>query len=237
MTRRRWIADQFSETHAVLVGEHADHLTRVLRAQAGQEFDISAGGRLRRGRISAIQAGRVEFTLGEELVSKPAPQITLMLAVFKFDRMEWAIEKCVELGVASIVPVVSRRTEPHLGAAAVKRVGRWQRLARTAAEQSRRLEAPVVLAPVRLNEALQQGSEGLRIVLSEVEESMSLQDALGGAPSEGLTLAVGPEGGWTEDELAQFQSAGWQAASLGPNILRAETAAIAALAVAASKLA
>src|ERR1022692_1649768 len=110
MTRRRWIADEVSGNHAAITGDHAEHLVRVLRARVGQEFDIAAGNVVRRGRIVTIQEGRVDFELGEEVCTAPAANITLLLAVFKFDRMEWAIEKCTELGVSRIVPVIAGRT-------------------------------------------------------------------------------------------------------------------------------
>src|ERR1700722_9252594 len=135
MTRRRWIADEVSGDRAALIGEHADHLVRVLRARVGQEFDIAAGKAARRGRISLVEDGRVEFDLGEEVSGADLAEITLVLAIFKFDRMEWAIEKCTELGVSRIVPVIVRRTDFHLAAAAVKRTERWQRIARQASEQ------------------------------------------------------------------------------------------------------
>src|ERR1700739_4180151 len=138
MTRRRWIADESTATHAALTGDHADHLVRVLRARVGQDFDIATGTSLRRGRITSITGNRVEFELAEEIPVADAILITLLLAIFKFDRMEWAIEKCTELGVTRIIPVIARRTDSHLAAAAAKRHDRWQRLALQASEQSRR---------------------------------------------------------------------------------------------------
>src|SRR5579872_4646326 len=118
MTRRRWIADEVSDNQAALTGSHADHLVRVLRARVGQEFDIAGDGTVRRGRIITIREGRVEFELGEKVTSSPTLELTLLLAIFKFDRMEWAIEKCTELGVSRIVPVIARRTDAHLASAA-----------------------------------------------------------------------------------------------------------------------
>jgi len=124
MTRRRWIADETSGNIAALTGAHADHLIRVLRARVGQEFDIVAGDTVRHGRIVAIKAGCVEFELGEGISATTTANITLFLAVFKFDRMEWAIEKCTELGASRIVPVIARRTDAHLTSAATKQSNR-----------------------------------------------------------------------------------------------------------------
>jgi 16S rRNA (uracil1498-N3)-methyltransferase len=234
MTRRRWIADEFSSTHAVLTGDHAAHLSRVLRAQVGQEFDIAIKDAVRRGRIVGISPDRVEFELAEVVAAASSANVTLLLAIFKFDRMEWAIEKCTELGVARIVPVIACRTDTHLASASEKRVERWRRIAAQAAEQSRRLGPPEIVAPLKLQRALSSRGQ-LRIVLSESENHLQLGDAINGAAGEVL-FAIGPEGGWTEDELQLFQNTGWVSASLGATILRAETAAIAATAVVMSVL-
>jgi 16S rRNA (uracil1498-N3)-methyltransferase len=234
MTRRRWIADEVTGSRAALIGEHADHLIRVLRARVGQEFDIATGAAVRRGRIVSIADTRVELELGEELPVSQTANLTLLLAVFKFDRMEWAIEKCTELEVSRIVPIVARRTDAHLASASHKRVERWRRIALQAAEQSRRISPPEIDAPLKLQEAVGLPG-GLKIVLAEAELQRHLRD-LCTADTGDILLAVGPEGGWTEDELQIFQNAGWIAASLGPTILRAETAAIAATAVVMSGL-
>jgi 16S rRNA (uracil1498-N3)-methyltransferase len=233
MTRRRWIADETSGKTAALTGEHALHLSRVLRAEIGQEFDIATGASVRRGTITSISDKRVEFALGEEQLIAAAPDITLALAIFKFDRMEWAIEKCTELGVTRIIPIVANRTDPHLAAATTKRRERWQRLALQASEQSRRARPPEIAAPAKLKEFI--GVAGSRIVLAESENNTRLRDALVSRPSI-LTLAIGPEGGWTADELQWFRDSGWTAASLGDTILRAETAAIVATALALDAL-
>lgn len=236
MTRRRFIADEFSHDRAVLAGDHAEHLSRVLRSSVGQEFDISAGLTVRRGVITAVQSDRIDFELHEEIPGAVAHEITLLLAIYKFDRMEWAIEKCTELGVARIIPVISRRTDSHLASASAKRVERWERIARQASEQSRRVAPPDISQPQKLSEALRT-LEGLRIVLAESEGETQLRDLLlHAAASNAITLAIGPEGGWTEDEIKSFHQHGWKSASLGPTILRAETAAIAGCAIVVSAL-
>lgn len=235
MTRRRWIADEVSDNHAAITGDHAKHLARVLRARVGQEFDIVARGVVRRGRIVDLGDDSVQFELGEEIAAAASASLTLLLAIFKFDRMEWAIEKCTELGVSRIVPLIARRTDAHLAAAAVKRVERWRRMVREASEQSRRVSPPEISGPVKLQDALQP-STGLRIVLSEVEDTMQLREVAGADSSGEITFAIGPEGGWSEDELQRFKDSGWTSASLGPTILRAETAAIAATAILLAQL-
>jgi 16S rRNA (uracil1498-N3)-methyltransferase len=236
MTRRRWIADEFSGNHAALVGAHAAHLVRVLRARVGQEFDIVTGATTRAGRITQVTDQRVEFELGEEMAAVEVPNITVLLAIFKFDRMEWAIEKCTELGVSRIVPFVARRTDAHLAVSAAKRVERWERIVRQAAEQSRRSTPPEVSLPLKVKEAVAL-TASTRILLAEAEEQVTLKDALQSHfPSGDLLLAVGPEGGWIEEEILLFSQSGWTSASLGNTILRAETAAIAATAIVLSEL-
>lgn len=234
MTRRRWIADEISGSRAALVGTQAEHLARVLRAHIGEEFDIGAEGRVRRGRIISVTPERVEFELGEELPAVVLPDITLLLSIFKFDRMEWAIEKATELGVARILPLIAERTDSHLASAAVKRVERWRRIAREAAQQSRRAAPPEIAVPVRLQEVLSFAAER-RIVLSEAEEQVAPKQAVTGFKGS-LALAIGPEGGWTGEEECAFREHGWIAASLGPTILRAETAAIAAVSIVVAEL-
>jgi 16S rRNA (uracil1498-N3)-methyltransferase len=229
LTRRRWIADEVHGNRAALTGEHASHLSRVLRAQIGEEFDIACGDAVRRGRVVSISDDRVEFALGENVDAKTAANLTLVLAIFKFDRMEWAIEKCTEIGVTRIIPVIARRTDAHLAAAAAKRRERWERIVRQAAEQSRRVAPPEVSVPIKLKEL--SSTSGPLIVLAESDTGKMLRDVLPPSAS-GAVLAVGPEGGWTDEELEWFRQSGWTAASLGNTVLRAETAAIVATALA-----
>lgn len=235
MTRRRWIADTHDATTATLSGEQAAHLARVLRAAPGMVYDVVAGGHLHRAEIKSVAEDAVIFTLHEELQAAAALPVTLLLAIFKFDHMEWAIEKATELGVARIVPVVARRTEKHLAHAAEKRVERWRRIAREAAQQSRRSDVPEIAEAAPLKLAAAGIESGLKILFDETETqrtvSEGLQDAAGA-----VTFALGPEGGWTAEEREMMLGAGWMPVTLGPRILRAETAAIAAMAIAAELL-
>jgi 16S rRNA (uracil1498-N3)-methyltransferase len=235
MTRRRWIADEVSGTRAALVGAHADHLVRVLRVRLGQEFDIVTGDTVRRATVASVADGRVEFELGEKIPVAATARITLLLSIFKFDRLEWVIEKCTELGVARIVPVIACRTDAHLASAAVKRVERWRRIALQAAEQSRRESPPEVDSPIKLPEAVVLPGV-LRIVMAESEQQIRLRDVFSSTAKGQVLLAIGPEGGWTGEELQLFQKAGWLPASLGQTILRAETAAIVASSITVSEL-
>jgi 16S rRNA (uracil1498-N3)-methyltransferase len=242
MTRRRWIAEHWDEATASITAAQAEHMVRVLRAQPGMEADVVAGGRVFHAQVAAVAPHEVRFNLIAEVEADPALPITLVMSVYKFDRMEWAIEKATELGVAEIAPVMARRTEKHLALAAEKRVERWRRIAQEAAQQSRRSDVPVIRDPVSLPPRARAAAKGTRVVLAEQERSTTLralvEEAIAAAENEmpQFEIAIGPEGGWAPEEEALFDANGWRAASLGPRILRAETAAIAALAAVASFL-
>jgi 16S rRNA (uracil1498-N3)-methyltransferase len=242
VTRRRWIADTWDEATASLSGTQADHLIRVLRAQPGMEFDIVAGGHVWHAVIAGITGDSVRFNLVAEVQADPALPLTLLLSVFKFDRMEWVIEKATELGAERIVPLIARRSEKHLVQAAAGRVERWRRIALEASKQARRSDVLQIEDPLPLKSALRQEEKALRLVLAEQERSTTLHHAIGDALAAAgdeipvLRLAVGPEGGWTAEEEATFDAENWNPVSLGPRILRVETAAIAAMAVAAALL-
>jgi len=231
MTRRRWIADQFSDDHAELLGQNAAHLAKVLRARVGQEYEIVCGEAVRLGTIASVSEERVEFALGAAAPERNEHEIVLVMAIYKFDRMEWAIEKCTELGATRFVPVIARRTDAHLAGAAAKRVERWRRIAHEAAQQSRRLRAPQIDEAVKLKFALALEAP-TRLLLNENERSEKIREALSEAATP-VIFAFGPEGGWTEEELSQFSAAGWRSVTMGSTILRAETAMIAAMAAAA----
>lgn len=229
VSRRRWIADEWSSDRAAIVGQNARHLAQVLRAKVGQTFELAHAGELRLGTIVAIDQDRVTFQLGE-IVAPVQMQhdVEVLLAVFKFDRFEWAIEKLTELGVSRVIPLIAERTDSHLAKAADKRVERWRRIAHEASQQSRRGGQPEIAAPILLRQAI-AAANGLRILLSENEKDAPLAEFPG---ESRVTLAIGPEGGWTPSEERLFTEHGWQAATLGPTILRAETAAIAAVVLA-----
>jgi 16S rRNA (uracil1498-N3)-methyltransferase len=242
MTRRRWIAEHWDEATATLVGAQAEHMARVLRAQPGMEADVVAGGHVFHAQVAAVARDEVRFNLIAEVEAEPALPVTLVMAVYKFDHMEWAIEKATELGVAAIAPVLARRTEKHLAQASAQRSERWRRIVHEAAQQARRSDVPIVFDPAPLAMRVRAASEATRIVLAEQERTTTLRNAIeeavaaAGTETPNLEIAIGPEGGWAPSEEALFDANGWRAASLGPRILRAETAAIAALAVVASYL-
>jgi 16S rRNA (uracil1498-N3)-methyltransferase len=231
MARRRFFVDEVRNGWAAIRGDEAHHLTRVLRVEPGQRFEITDSKRVWLAQVESARKMLVEFAVLEELEPEPElAAVVLYLALIRFDRFEWAVEKATELGVSRIVPLAAERSERGLAEGARKRVERWKRIAREASEQSRRVRAPEIADPQSLAEALKDESR-LRIWLDERPGAPLLQSTFENTPGEGTALAIGPEGGWTDSERVAFVTAQWAAASLGPFILRAETAACAALAI------
>jgi 16S rRNA (uracil1498-N3)-methyltransferase len=225
--------DAVRDGRAELRGDAARHLTRVLRAKAGQLYEISDHRAAYLAEIVEANPECAVFRVVEALAMPPEPllRVTLCAALIKFDRFEWIVEKATELGVERIVPVETALSEKGLRPASGKRAARWERIARESSQQSRRLQAPLVQTAVRFEEALATVSD-YRYFLDEAGapslHGMLPEDRT--KPAE-AALLIGPEGGWTNAERQAAATAGWRAAGLGPRILRAETAAVAALAV------
>jgi 16S rRNA (uracil1498-N3)-methyltransferase len=237
MARRRFFVDEVRQGQAEMSGENAHHLTRVLRVEVGETFEISDSERVWLATVEMVRKDLVRFRVVEEMEAGPElPAITLFLALIKFERFEWAVEKATELGVTRIVPVEAMRSERGLVAGSRARVERWRRIAREASEQSRRLCAPQIADAVKLTEALQDGATH-RLWLDERPGAAQLLNAFSPASDSSCALLIGPEGGWTDAERGTFGEAGWVGASLGNLVLRAETAACAALAVVSQAIA
>jgi 16S rRNA (uracil1498-N3)-methyltransferase len=230
--RRRFFIEQFSGQRAVMEGEAAHHLGRVLRAQPGQLYELSDGSKVWLGRIDLVTRDSVEFSLVEELASHQSSlPTTLLLSIVKFDSFEWALEKATELGVRRIVPLAAARSEKALVAAAVKRAERWKKLLHESSQQSRRVQLPIMDAPAKPEAAFSEFGDGMKIFLSEAADAKPLREVLRHQQVESAVLAIGPEGGWAEEEFAAAHAAQFQDASLGKLILRTETAVVASLAV------
>lgn len=236
MARRRFFVGSVADGRAHLHGEQAHHLARVLRAEVGQQYEISDGQRIYLAQIEEVGKIAVTFRVLEILEEQPPlPLLTLYMALIKFDRFEWVVEKATELGATSIVPVECARSEAGLMAASVKRSERWRKIAWESSQQSRRVAVPEIADAVRVGFVSPLGV-GCR--LEEQSGTRLLRDVLDSAGGrQSTSLLIGPEGGWTEGERAALDASGWQRASLGRLVLRAETAAIAALAIAGQQLA
>lgn len=229
MARRRFFVNEIRGGQAELRGEEARHLTRVLRVEAGQKFEISDNGSVYLAEVVEARGERVVFRVESGIEAREAPiAITLCAALIKFDRFEWIVEKATELGVERIVPVETTRVEKGLFEASRKRSERWERIAREASQQSRRVRLPEIAPAVRFEASLRIEADA-RLFLEE-ETAPPLLRAVSQRPRS-AALLLGPEGGWTEREREAAAQAGWAAVSLGPHVLRAETAAVAAMAL------
>jgi 16S rRNA (uracil1498-N3)-methyltransferase len=233
MARRRFFVPEIRRGFAELTGSDAEHLVRVLRVEPGQQFEISDNRDVYLAEISTARKSVVSFKVVEKMEAKAAiVRVTLLPALFKFDRFEWLIEKATELGVHAIQPFEATRTERGLAQASTKRLARWQKIALEASQQSRRANLPEIRPIVRFAISL-DAPANVRLLLDEASgippilQCLPAQRKLG----EDVGILLGPEGGWTEEERTLAVNKGWQACSLGETILRAETAGIAAAAV------
>lgn len=233
MARRRFFVSEIRNQHAELNGQEAHHLTRVLRVEDGQIYEISDNRRVFLAKVTEARRDRVVFSLIEPVPLKPpAVRLTLLASLFKFDRFEWMLEKGAELGVDTFIPVRSERSEKGLDKAAKARIGRWRRILLEASQQSRRDRLPVIEDVVELAGALSRPAT-IRLWLEEAGDAAPLLRALPAPMPPGCEVAIlaGPEGGWTSREREAALRAGWTPVSLGAQVLRSETAALAAAAV------
>jgi len=230
--RRRFFVDEVRNGHAQIAGDDAKHLTRVLRVEPGQHYEISDNHSVYLAEVESARKDLVTFTVAERLaVVEPLVRTTLLASLVRFERFEWIIEKATELGVERIVPLETERTEKGLRTAAEKRLVRWTRIAREASEQSRRARLPEIQAAVGLVEALEIESDYRYLLEEALAPAILTVLPQSRRAGDRVALLLGPEGGWTDRERALLTSAGWSPVSLGPQVLRAETAAIAGLAI------
>lgn len=235
MARRRFFVPAIRNQQAEIEGDDAHHLTRVLRVEAGQHFEISDGVDIYLAEVTEARKARVVFRVTERVEPCPLPvRITLFAALIKFDHFEWTLEKGTEAGVERFVPVLCERTEKGLDRAVEKRRQRWERILLESSQQCRRDRVPELGELLRFDKAIVAPGDS-RLVLEEAEGATPMLDALPEPDrrmaTDEVALLVGPEGGWTDAERAKVRQAMWTPVSLGPLILRAETAAIVGAAI------
>ena len=223
--------------------ETGAHLAKVLRARSGDEVVLFNGdGREFTGAVEKVQGSRVSASIGAaRTIDRESPfQLTLVQCVPRGDRMDFIVQKATELGVVHIIPVLSQRSVVRLdeGQAASKQL-HWRAVAVSACEQCGRNRLPSVAAPQPLLNylgALAQGNDSLRLVLEPERARRTERGArsIDIASSQSVSLAeiaIGPEGGFAPEELEAFDLSSFSRVSLGPRVLRTETAAIAAIVV------
>ena len=193
-------------------------------------MEVSDQSRAYMAVTESASADEVRFRVLEPLAPPPrAPEFEAALAIVRFRRFEWAVEKVTELGVRRVLPVIAARSDSRLVESATSRLPRWRRIAFEAAQQSRRLASPRIERPRHFERAIASGTVARRVLL---DPSGSPLARLGGAGP--CRFLIGPEGGWTEEEVASAKASGCIAARLGGTILRSETAAVAAASVCVS---
>ena len=218
-------------------GELVRHLIKVLRLKVGDRMILADGeGAEYEGVLASVEGERAYVRITESMPLPDVaaiPEISLLQGIPKGDRMELILQKGAELGVNRFVPLLSSRAIPRLtGDKAMERVRRWERIVSEAARQSRRSDIPQVGAIVSLAEALVVADQEVKLLLWEGESLRGLREVVESRPAPvSVALLVGPEGGFSPEEVAQAKAAGFIPVTLGPRILRTETAGLAVLAI------
>ena len=227
--------DQINEGTVRLAGSQYRHAVRVLRLGPGDEVMLLSGDR---EWIAVLeQVGRSELTARvvsvRPAVTEPSAVVTLVQALVKADRMDWVVQKCTELGVKRLIPVSSERAVVKPDAVGGgSRGDRWRRIAQAAAEQCGRPTAMEIEHIAELEATVHRLAEDhLLIVPHEVEREVGLRDVIARQAGQPIALLIGPEGGWSGREVDLIRAVGGVAVSLGPRILRTETAAVVACAL------
>lgn len=209
----------------------AHYIGRVLRLNAGAAVQLFDGSGMEYlGELSEVSKKQVRVELSEQFPGMPESQLHIHLGqgLSRGERMDWAIQKATELGVAEITPILSERCEVRLNdERADKRLIHWRQIAISACEQSGRSRVPVIHPPMALVAWLEQSTAALKLVLHPLAQALSSH-----SKPASLAFLIGPEGGLSDAEVGQAQSAGFLAARLGPRVLRTETAPVVALSVA-----
>lgn len=235
---RFFIEEPYSDAMRITGGD-AKHISKVLRMQPGDELQVvSDDGITALAKVVAIDADSVTVECIEKIAELHEPRVKIVLAqgLAKGEKMDFIVQKAVELGATSIVPVAMEHSVVRLdGAKAAKKVERWQKIAEAAAKQSKRDIIPEVQNLQSMKELLATNSCTTKIIAYECEDRMSLKEALQAAEQNlpggisDLLLIIGPEGGISPQELELARQAGAVPVSLGKRILRAETAGLVAM--------
>ena len=235
MTRFHLAPDAVQGDRVVFDAAAAHHLGRVLRAAGGEVVQaVDASGQLLSVRLTTIASRRAEgVVVGRSLLATESTlDLTLAQAIPKGDKMEHVIRMATELGVTRVVPLLSQRTVVRLEPRrSDSRLARWRRVAREAAQQSGRAAVPEIAAPTQLSAWRPEASATGLLVCFWEEEQRRLDSMLPAGPCARATVVVGPEGGLTGDEVRSLAAAGGLVASLGPRLLRTETAGAVAVAL------
>ncbi|MFQ5932276.1 MAG: RsmE family RNA methyltransferase [Nitrospiraceae bacterium] len=235
-------ATQIRNGEATITGPLLDHLRSSLRIQVGEQIWIGDEQRRRYlVRVSHLDRRALGGSVLEEQAgpSAKSPPITIGQALLKGERMDWVVQKATELGAAVLIPLIADRSIVRPRSARLRpQQGRWQRIAREAAQQAERWEIPTVSTPCEaVGFFKSQDRADYRVILCERGDGQNLASvALPRQPEQTIVMATGPEGGWRQEEVARALERGFVPVTLGRRILRAETATLAALSILQSRL-
>lgn len=231
---RRLLMSDAVAGERVLQGPGFHHLARVLRAREGDALEIFDGkGLTFPAKVLRIEGERAVLRLEAPVAAAPRRAVTIVQALPKADRLEWVLQKATELGASAFWPVQAERCVVKWKEDGGKKVQRWQRIVEEAARQCERSDVPKVSSPVPVLTAAEALHNGDRLLLLDEEErELTLSAAVAAqSPSQPLALIIGPEGGWARHEVQALKSLGAQTVTLGRQVLRTETAPLAALIV------
>ena len=226
-------AADWREPHLTLTGDEAQHCGRVMRKQPGDTIEIFDGaGRVAVCEITHVSKSGVQARITSETRVEPfQTSIHLLPALIKAEPFEWLLEKAVELGAASVQPVITERTVIHLDAAQTeKKLAKWRRHMVESAKQCHTPFVPELRAPITFSAGV-TFQAGLKLIPALSEHTRTLKQALPAAKPNSVAVLIGPEGDFTTGEEALAFAAGFVPVTLGPLVLRAETAGIATLAI------
>lgn len=236
MSRRRFYVtpELISDSNIVLSTEESHHLARVLRLKTGEEaFVFDGHGREYRCRVAAIEKTGTQLEIIDELKDRVESPLRLILAqaLAKGEKFDFIVQKATELGVNTIAPIVTDHTDIKLSEdSSARRLDRWQRISLESLKQCGRRHLVKILSPVNLNEFVQSLATSNAILVMSERGGLPIREAVRDSESDSdLAVIIGPEGGWSDRELDIFQKRECKLVSLGPRILRTETAAIAAV--------
>ncbi len=225
--------NQIVDNQILITGQDTNHISKVLRSKTGDAILVCDGeGNDYRALIESIEKEQITCSILESYPCKNEPEVkvTLYQGLPKQGKMEWIIEKCTEMGISTIVPVQMTRSVVKLDASqSEKKKERWQKTANEAAKQCGRGVIPQVMTPIKFMDLKREDLPDYLLVPYEEEKAKPIKFALRDKKEKSVGIFIGPEGGFTEEEIAHLAGMGAESVTLGPRILRTETAGVVAL--------
>lgn len=234
---RFYISKESIEGNTITIaGKEAHHILNVMRLKKLDEVVTFDGtGKEYIGFIKDIKhkSVTIEILQDRTVLSKDTTKIALVQAILKKEKMDYIVEKSTELGVSSIIPIVTSRAIPNWDESKKRaHVERWRKIAKEASKQCGRVDVPAVFEIMDFKDAVKRQEDyDLRLIATLSEEAGGIKDILNSFKREKISIAIGPEGDFTTDEIEEAKKSGFKLVSLGPRVLRSDTACLAVLAI------